>query len=131
MILLLVLDHLGRTLGAAQLAFDLHVVALLQVLRVASRRAEGDDAVPFGVVPECLVFMDVTDDYAERIDEQHGIRHGIAETVNDVRGPAFTLLFLLVAEGVEDLFELDVGAVWSLAGSQACLPGFARGSVPD
>ena len=55
--LFLALADLGVVLGAAQLALDLRVVALLQVLRVVGGLAEGDDAVPFGVVdplPVCL-----------------------------------------------------------------------------
>src|SRR6202012_1420218 len=48
--LLPVLDDLSGAIGRAQLAFDLYVVALLQVLCVAGRRSEGNDAVPFRVV---------------------------------------------------------------------------------
>ena len=58
--------------------------------------------------------MDVADDDAERIGEQHGVRYLIAEAINDVRGPAFPALLLLVAERVEDLFKLDVGAIRGL-----------------
>src|ERR1700679_2876693 len=48
--LLLALADLSVVLGAAQLALNLDVVALLQVLCVVGGLAERDDAVPLGVV---------------------------------------------------------------------------------
>ncbi len=48
--LFLAIADLGVVLGRAQLAFDLHVVALLQARCVLGGLAEGDDAVPLGVV---------------------------------------------------------------------------------
>src|ERR1039457_5283905 len=65
-------------------------------------------------VPERLVFVDVADDEAERIGQEHSVRHFLAEAVHDVRSPAFTALFLLIAERVEDFFKLDVSAIRSL-----------------
>ena len=65
--------------------------------------------------PERLVFAAVGDDEAERIGEQHLVRHFLAEAVDDVCCPAFSLLFLLVPKRVRDLLELDVGAVRGLA----------------
>src|SRR6202171_3216890 len=52
--LLPALADLSIELGAAQLAFDLHVVALFEALREVGGRAEGDDAVPLGVVHPLL-----------------------------------------------------------------------------
>ena len=52
--LLLALADFGGVLRAAQLAFDLHVVALLQALCVVGGLAEGDDAMPLGVVHPML-----------------------------------------------------------------------------
>src|ERR1700704_4787984 len=59
--------------------------------------------------------MDITNDQPERIGEQHLIGNLVAETVDDVCGPAFALLFLLIAGRAEDLLELDMGAI-------GCLP---------
>ena len=54
---LLAVTDLSIKLGAAQLALDLDVVALLQVLRVFGGLAEGDDAVPFGVVDPLVLLL--------------------------------------------------------------------------
>src|SRR5579859_4252042 len=80
-------------------------------MRVATKTALASIAS----APECLVLVDVADDEAERIGEQHLVGHLLTEAVNDIGGPALALLFLLVAEGVENLFELDMGAVRGLA----------------
>jgi len=48
--LLLAIADLSVVLGRAQLAFDLHVVAFLQAFRVVGGLAEGDNAMPLGVV---------------------------------------------------------------------------------
>src|ERR1035441_2631912 len=52
--LLLAIADFGVVLGRAQLAFDFHVVALLQVLRVVGGLAEGDYVVPLGMVHPLL-----------------------------------------------------------------------------
>ena len=63
---------------------------------------------------ERLVFVDVTDDKAKRIGEQHRVGNLIAKAIDDVCGPAFPPLLLLIAEGVEDFLKLDVGAIRNL-----------------
>src|ERR1700686_3256135 len=80
-------------------------------MRVATKTALASIAS----APECLVLVDVADDEAERIGEQHLVGHLLTEAVDEVRGPALALLFLLVPERVEDLLELDMGAVRGLA----------------
>ena len=53
--------------------------------------------------------MDVADDDAERIGEQHRVRHLIAEAIHDVCGPAFPALLLLVSKRIGDLFRIQCG----------------------
>src|ERR1035437_221049 len=77
-------------------------------------KAGWPSSVAWRLTPERLVFVDVADNDAEGIGEQHRVGHFIAEAVDDVRGPAFTALLLLVAKRIEDFLELDVGAIWSL-----------------
>ena len=52
--LFLAIADLSVVLGRAQFTFDLHVVALLQALCVVGGLAEGDDAMPLGVVHPML-----------------------------------------------------------------------------
>src|SRR5581483_1964753 len=67
------------------------------------------------LAPECLVFVDVADNEAERIGEEHGVRYCIAEAVKDIRGPTFAALFGSVAGRAEDLLELNLGTIGLLA----------------
>ena len=66
------------------------------------------------LAPESLVFVDVADDDAEGIGEQHRVRNLIAKAVDDICGPAFPVLLLLVAKRIGDLLELNVGAIRGL-----------------
>src|ERR1700749_3300830 len=79
-------------------------------------KVESAFSVAWSSAPKCLVFVDVADDHAEWIGQQHRVRHFLAEAVDDVRGPAFPALLLLIAERVEDLFKLDMRAIRRLAG---------------
>ena len=65
-------------------------------------------------VPERLVFVDVADDKTERIGEQYLVCNFVTKAVHDVRGPALTTLFLLIAKRVKNLLNFDVSAIRSL-----------------
>src|SRR5258708_35090097 len=79
-----------------------------------SSTAEWASSVAWFLAPESLVLVDVANDDAERIGEQHCIRYFIAEAVDDICRPAFPALFLLVAQRIKDLLKLDVCAVRGL-----------------
>jgi hypothetical protein len=67
------------------------------------------------LTPECLVFVDVADEETEWIGQQHPVGNFVAEAVDDIRGPAFTPLFLLVDWRTKDFLKLDMGAIRRLA----------------
>ncbi len=49
------------------------------------------------------------------VGKKHGVRHFVAEAIDDVGSPALTALLLLVAGRVKDLLEFDMGAIRSLS----------------
>src|SRR5579883_3051364 len=87
-----------------------------RAIRGRRSKEELASSVSWRLAPECLVFVDVADDNAERIGEEHGVGDFAAEAIDDVGGPTLAALLLLIARRVEDLLKLDVSAIRGLPG---------------
>ncbi len=72
---------------------------------VGTVRAGWASSIAWWLAPECLILVDVADDEAKRVGEQHLVGHLVAEAVDDIRSPAFPPLFLLVPRGNERLSQ--------------------------
>jgi hypothetical protein len=94
---------------------ELQLVHQTKAQREKNQRGDKNGiGIAWHSVPKRLIFVDVTDNNAERIGKQHRIRYFIAEAINDIRCPALTALHLVVAKRIEDFFKLDVSAIRSL-----------------